>query len=111
MKNKQSDLSPARPPSLFATVARDAAPVWLGMFALGVGLGVLVTSNGLPWWLAPIISGTVYAGSVEFLLPFGLWKPSRWDIPSSSCTPLETSYQPAAGSLGCTESVETFKQP
>lgn len=68
MKNKQSDLSPARPPSLFATVARDAGPVWLGMFALGVGLGVLVTSNGLPWWLAPIISGTVYAGSVEFLL-------------------------------------------
>ena len=23
-------------------------PVWLGMFALGLGLGVLVTSNGLP---------------------------------------------------------------
>ena len=43
-------------------------PVWLGMFALGLGLGVLVTSNGLPWWLAPILSGAVYAGSVEFLL-------------------------------------------
>lgn len=52
----------------FHTAARDAAAVWLGMFVLGLGLGVLVTSHALPWWLAPIISGTVYAGSVEFLL-------------------------------------------
>ncbi len=48
--------------------ARDAAAVWSGLCALGIGLGVLVTNHGLPWWLAPILSGTVYAGSVEFLL-------------------------------------------
>lgn len=48
--------------------AHRTGAVWLGMFALGLGLGVLVTSNGLPWWLAPILSGGVYAGSVEFLL-------------------------------------------
>jgi len=42
--------------------------VWTGLFALGVGFGVLVTSHGLPWWLAPIISATTLAGSVEFLL-------------------------------------------
>ncbi len=47
---------------------RRTGPVWSGMFALGLGLGVLVTGNGLPWWLAPILSGAVYAGSVEFLL-------------------------------------------
>ena len=48
--------------------AHRAGAVWLGLFALGMGLGVLVTSNGLPWWLAPILSGAIYAGSVEFLL-------------------------------------------
>ncbi|HLR12262.1 MAG TPA: AzlC family ABC transporter permease [Burkholderiaceae bacterium] len=54
--------------SPFRAAARDAGAVWLGMFTLGVGLGVLVTSHDLPWWLAPVISGTIYAGSVEFLL-------------------------------------------
>ncbi len=42
--------------------------VWLSLFVLGIGLGVVVSSNGLPWWLAPLLSGAVYAGSVEFLL-------------------------------------------
>jgi branched chain amino acid efflux pump len=37
-------------------------------FALGVGFGVVVTGHGLPWWLAPVISGSMFAGSVEFLL-------------------------------------------
>lgn len=48
--------------------AREAAGVWAGLFALGLGLGILVTGHGLPWWLAPLISALVYAGSVEFLL-------------------------------------------
>ncbi|MGL5445237.1 MAG: AzlC family ABC transporter permease, partial [[Mycobacterium] stephanolepidis] len=45
-----------------------AGVVWAGLFALGIGLGVVVTSHGLPWWLAPIISGVLFAGSVEFIL-------------------------------------------
>jgi 4-azaleucine resistance transporter AzlC len=52
----------------FAVAARDAGVIWTGLFTLGIGLGVLVTSHGLPWWLAPMISGLVFAGSVEFLL-------------------------------------------
>jgi len=48
--------------------ARDASVIWLGLFALGIGFGVVVTSHGLPWWLAPIISGLMFAGSVEFIL-------------------------------------------
>ncbi len=39
-----------------------------GLFALGAGFGVLVTSHRLPWWLAPVISVTMFAGSVEFIL-------------------------------------------
>ncbi len=45
-----------------------AGMMFLGFITMGLGLGVLVTSVGLPWWVAPILSGLVYAGSVEFLL-------------------------------------------
>lgn len=51
-----------------ADAARDAGVIWLGMFVLGTGFGTLVTSHGFPWWLAPVISATVYAGSAEFIL-------------------------------------------
>ena len=44
------------------------ASLWAGLFALGIGFGVVVTSHDLPWWLAPVISATMFAGSVEFLL-------------------------------------------
>ncbi len=55
------------PLSLLRAV-RETGMVWLSMFVLGIGLGVMVTSSGLPWWVAPLLSGGVYAGSVEFLL-------------------------------------------
>lgn len=55
-------------PKTLLLAARDGSMVWLSMFVLGTGLGVMVTSSGLPWWVAPLLSGTVYAGSVEFLL-------------------------------------------
>jgi predicted branched-subunit amino acid permease len=60
-------IAAARPKDLHEAV-REAGVVWMGLFALGIGFGVLVTSHGLPWWLAPIISATTLAGSVEFLL-------------------------------------------
>ena len=49
-------------------VTRDVGVLWAGLFELGIGFGVLVTSHDLPWWLAPVISATMFAGSVEFLL-------------------------------------------
>jgi 4-azaleucine resistance transporter AzlC len=52
----------------FLAVTRDVGVLWAGLFALGIGFGVLVTSHHLPWWLAPVISATMFAGSVEFLL-------------------------------------------
>jgi len=56
------------PPSDLREAAREAGVIWAGLFTLGVGFGVLVASDGLPWWLAPLISGSLFAGSVEFLL-------------------------------------------
>jgi len=48
--------------------AADSLGVGLGIFPLGIALGVLVVQAGLPWWLAPALSIGVFAGSVELLL-------------------------------------------
>lgn len=47
---------------------RVAGVLCIGFFVMGTGLGVLVASMGLPWWVAPALSAIVFAGSVEFLL-------------------------------------------
>lgn len=47
--------------------AKRTAVVWGGLFALGIGFGVLVVDQGLPWWLAPASAAMLLAGSVEFL--------------------------------------------
>jgi 4-azaleucine resistance transporter AzlC len=52
----------------FRVAARENWVIWSGLFAIGIGFGIVVTSHGLPWWLAPVISTVVFAGSVEFLL-------------------------------------------
>lgn len=46
----------------------DSLGVGLGIFPLGIALGVLVIQAGLPWWLTPALSIGVFAGSVELLL-------------------------------------------
>lgn len=40
----------------------------LGLVPLGVAFGMLVVQAGMPWWMAPVLSIVVYAGSVEMLL-------------------------------------------
>ena len=47
---------------------KDSLGVGLGIFPLGIALGVLVIQAGLPWWLAPALSVGIFAGSVELLL-------------------------------------------
>ncbi len=48
--------------------AVDSLGVGLGIFPLGLALGMLVSQAGLSWWLAPALSVAVFAGSVELLL-------------------------------------------
>lgn len=38
------------------------------MFPLGMALGVLISQSNLPWWTAPLFTGVIFAGSLEFLL-------------------------------------------
>lgn len=47
---------------------RSVAPVSVAFVPLGMALGVLVVQSGLAWWWAPIISGVIFAGSMEFLI-------------------------------------------
>lgn len=46
---------------------KDSGSVGLGAFPMGVAFGVLVAHSGLQWWWASVISGFIYAGSLEFL--------------------------------------------
>ena len=59
------------PPSRRAQIAAglgDSLGVGLGIFPLGIALGVLVIQAGLPWWVSPALAIGVFAGSVELLL-------------------------------------------
>lgn len=47
---------------------RTGLPPGLAVIPVGLAFGVLVIQYGLPWWAAPLLSGIVFAGSVEFLL-------------------------------------------
>lgn len=82
------------------------APVGLGLFPLGIGFGVLVVHAGLPWWWAPLSTGLIYAGSLEFLLiPMALpaprcwpWpRPQRWSMAATSSTPCRSRCIKCAG--------------
>ena len=46
----------------------DSLGSGIGIFPLGIALGILVVQAGLPWWLAPALSIGIFAGSVELLL-------------------------------------------
>jgi 4-azaleucine resistance transporter AzlC len=47
---------------------RDSFSAGLGIFPLGIALGLLIIQAGLPWWLAPALSLSAFAGSLELLL-------------------------------------------
>lgn len=60
--------SPGNRRAQIALGVKDSLGVGIGIFPLGVALGVLVIQAGLPWWLAPALSIGIFAGSVELLL-------------------------------------------
>lgn len=42
-------------------------PTLFAYFPLGIVFGVLFTQAGFPWYQAPLMSGLVYAGAVQFI--------------------------------------------
>jgi len=39
----------------------------LGYTTIGIAFGLLVTDAGYPWWLAPVMSVTMFAGAAQFI--------------------------------------------
>lgn len=50
------------------SVLKQSLGAGLGLFPLGIAFGMLVVQADWPWWMAPVLSIVVYAGSVEMLL-------------------------------------------
>jgi branched chain amino acid efflux pump len=46
----------------------DSFSAGLGIFPFGIALGLLVIQLGLPWWVAPALSLSAFAGSLELPL-------------------------------------------
>jgi len=46
---------------------RYSFPVFLGYTTIGIAFGLLVTDAGYPWWLAPVMSVTMFAGAAQFI--------------------------------------------
>ncbi|ULQ60620.1 AzlC family ABC transporter permease [Brucepastera parasyntrophica] len=42
-------------------------PVLFGYLAIGIPFGLTLTKAGYPWWLAPIMSLTMYAGAGQYI--------------------------------------------
>lgn len=49
------------------TAFKNTIPVLTGYLVLGFGFGVLLVSHGFDFWLAPIMSLTMYAGAMQYL--------------------------------------------
>lgn len=63
----------------FRFALRQTAPVLCGYLFLGLAFGLLLQQAGYGWPWALLISGIVYAGSMQFVL-VGLWAAGlrRW---------------------------------
>ena len=46
---------------------RVSLPVLFGYLAIGIAFGLLLTQNNYPWWMAPIMSVTMYAGAGQYI--------------------------------------------
>lgn len=53
--------------SNFIKIVKLTLPVFFGYLAIGIPFGLMLVKNGYPWWLAPVMSLTMYAGAGEYL--------------------------------------------
>lgn len=53
--------------SFFLKALNTSLPVFFGYLAIGIAFGLMLTNAGYPWWLAPIMSVTMYAGAGQYI--------------------------------------------
>ena len=51
----------------FKAAFKASLPIMAGYLVLGAGFGILLQSKGFAWWWAPIMSLTIYAGSMQYV--------------------------------------------
>ena len=55
------------PRRIFFDAIKYSFPVLLGYTAIGSAFGFLLVDAGYPWWLAPIMSATMFAGAAQYI--------------------------------------------
>lgn len=53
--------------SVFKKAFTDTIPVLTGYLALGMGMGIILTTQGYEWFWAPIMAITIFAGSMQYV--------------------------------------------
>lgn len=52
---------------LFRQAFKITTPVLFGYLAIGIPFGLMIVNAGYPWWIAPIMSVTMYAGAGQYI--------------------------------------------
>ena len=50
-----------------AQAAKITLPVLFGYLAIGIPFGLMIVNAGYPWWIAPVMSLTMYAGAGQYI--------------------------------------------
>ena len=53
--------------STFAKIIKITSPIFFGYVSIGIPFGLLVARSGYPWWLAPLMSVTMYTGTGQYI--------------------------------------------
>ena len=46
---------------------RISTPIFFGYIAIGIPFGLMIVNAGYPWWIAPFMSVTMYAGAGQYV--------------------------------------------
>ena len=63
----ENPLSEIKRRSAFSFALPIMIPMGISFFFIGLGFGLYATSQGFPWWTAPVLAATIFAGSMEFV--------------------------------------------
>lgn len=47
--------------------AKATVPIFFGYISIGIPFGLMVTSNGYPWWLALFMGMTIFSGTGQYV--------------------------------------------
>lgn len=53
--------------STFAKILKITSPIFFGYVSIGIPFGLMVAKAGYPWWLAPLMSVTMYTGTGQYI--------------------------------------------